>query len=454
MSKNYQSSPTVTPQSEAEALVVQHALAFYRDMKHHAKNAPFGEFLNHAEAIAIAQGRKLVKTTLQTLAQEEINEVEKKNETRLCPTCRKKKRNRGGRTKEIETATGTINLKRRYDECSPCTLSEFVADVSLGIAERYTVGLRSLAVYAGAGNSFELASEHLKKYCGLKISHMTVRELCKQEAPKIEAWYQKSLEVQRAFIGAPGNVEVTMDGTIVNTTEGPKEVKVGLISKRKRGVGVLPEQWGNRSRKELPEIETSIAFAAVEDKESFQKRWAYWRYWLRLGATSDISALGDGAAWIWNIVREVFGKIRECLDVYHGLEHVSDTGKVLYGDGTDAYKKWQEETTLELLAGGFELFEKRLDGLDQEKLSDKAKESLRLLRGYLENNRNRLCYAVRLAEGRVIGSGQVEGACKHLIGKRLKQTWAKWKGDRLDQMAILCSLRYSEQWDKYWAQAK
>ena len=78
MSKNYQPSPAVTPQSDAEALVVQHALAFYRDMKHHAKNAPFGEFLHHAEAIAIAQGRELVKTTLQTLAQEEINEVEKK----------------------------------------------------------------------------------------------------------------------------------------------------------------------------------------------------------------------------------------------------------------------------------------------------------------------------------------------------------------------------------------
>jgi len=72
---------------------------------------------------------------------------------------------------------------------------------------------------------------------------MTIRELCRREAPKIDVWYQRSLEVQREFILAPGNVEVTMDGTIVNTTKGPKEVKVGIISKRKRGRGVLPEQW-------------------------------------------------------------------------------------------------------------------------------------------------------------------------------------------------------------------
>jgi hypothetical protein len=423
-------------------------------MKRNAQNAPIGEFINYAEAIAVAQGRELIKTSLQTLAQEEVNEVEKKNKTRLCKQCRKNKRNRGGRTKKIETATGTIKVKRRYDECSPCKLSEFVADVSLGLAEGYTVGLRSLAVYAGAGNSFALASEHLKKYCGLDISHMTVRELCRREAPKIDAWYQKSKEIQQEFINAPGNIEVTMDGTIVNTTEGAKEVKVGIISKRKRGQGVLPEQWGNRNRQELPELETCVAFAAVEEKEEFQKRFAYWHSWLRLGAKEDISALGDGAAWLWNIVREVFGKIRECLDVYHGLEHVSDTGKVLYGEKTEAYEQWRTETTLEFLEAGFELIEERLNRLEQEERTDKEKESLRLLRGYLENNRGRLCYRERLAEGRAIGSGQIEGACKHLIGKRLKQTWAKWKPERLDQMAILCSLRYSEQWEKYWALAK
>jgi len=222
-------SPAVTPQSEAEAFIVQHALAFYREMKRNAKNAPFGEFLHYAEAAAITQGRDFVKTSLQTLAQEEVNEVEKKNETRLCRTCRKKKRHLGGKTKNIETAVGRIKLKRRYDECRPCDLQEFIVDAILGIGEGYTVGLRSLAVYAGAGNSFEMASEHLKKYCGLELSHMTIRELCRREAPKIDAWYQKSLEVQRNFIAALGNVEITMDGTCVNTTEGAREVKVGII---------------------------------------------------------------------------------------------------------------------------------------------------------------------------------------------------------------------------------
>ena len=101
---------------------------------------------------------------------------------------------------------------------------------------------------------------------------------------------------------------------------------------------------------------------------------------------------------------------------------MSGTGKVLYGEGTKRYKQWQEETTLEFLESGFEEIEKRLNRLEWEERTDKEKESLRLLRGYLENNRERLGDRERLAEGRAIGSGQIEGACKNLIGKRLKQT--------------------------------
>jgi len=68
-----------------------------------------------------------------------------------------------------------------------------------------------------------------------------------------------------------------------------------------------------------------------------------------LGSTGDLSELGDGAPWIWNIIREVFGNVRECLDVFHALEHWSDTGKVLYKAGNAKYEVWREETKQELL---------------------------------------------------------------------------------------------------------
>ena len=104
----------------------------------------------------------------------------------------------------------------------------------------------------------------------------------------------------------------------------------------------------------------------------------------------------------------------------------------------------QEATKWELLESGFEKIAQRLDKLEKEVQDDDKRESLRKLRGYLDNHKTRLGYRERLSEGRAIGSGQVEGACKSMIGRRLKQTNAQWNVDRLNEMAVLCSVHYSD----------
>src|SRR5262249_58884423 len=47
--------------------------------------------------------------------------------------------------------------------------------------------------------------------------------------------------------------------------------------------------------------------------------------------------------------------------------------------------------------------------------------------GYFERRAELLGYAERLAAGQSIGSGLVEGACKQVIGRRMKQTGARWR---------------------------
>ena len=56
----------------------------------------------------------------------------------------------------------------------------------------------------------------------------------------------------------------------------------------------------------------------------------------------------------------------------------------------------------------------------------------------------------RLASGRVIGSGLIEGACKNLVGRRLKQTGACWRLPRANRIAGLCAVLYSGQWKDCW----
>jgi len=52
--------------------------------------------------------------------------------------------------------------------------------------------------------------------------------------------------------------------------------------------------------------------------------------------------------------------------------------------------------------------------------------------------------------GTVVRLGQIEAACKNLIVRRLKQAGARWKVRRVNRMAGLCSIMYSDLWKYYW----
>jgi len=61
-----------------EALVVEQALAMYREMRVAAREAPDGEVFDRAETLALARGRELTRKSLEAVLNAETEEVEKK----------------------------------------------------------------------------------------------------------------------------------------------------------------------------------------------------------------------------------------------------------------------------------------------------------------------------------------------------------------------------------------
>ena len=94
-----------------------------------------------------------------------------------------------------------------------------------------------------------------------------------------------------------------------------------------------------------------IAFAAVEEKDKFRKRWGQW-YRRLCEKNQEISVLADGPPWIWDSARLEFGKITGVLDIFHALEHLNTTGRLLYGLDTKEYEFWKEESKWQLLWNG------------------------------------------------------------------------------------------------------
>ena len=72
--------------------------------------------------------------------------------------------------------------------------------------------------------------------------------------------------------------------------------------------------------------------------------------------------------------------------------------------------------------------------------------------GYLVPHIGRVGYAERLAQGRSIGSGMIEGTIKTL-GLRMKARGARWVERNAEHMAALVALSNSTLWETYWANA-
>ena len=84
---------------------------------------------------------------------------------------------------------------------------------------------------------------------------------------------------------------------------------------------------------------------------------------------------------------------------------------------------------------------------------DEAKrKALESLMAYLKPNIDGLWYRDRLRRGVPIGSGMVEGACKTVVGRRLKCNGARWQAPNADRMAARRCLLYSDHWDASWSE--
>jgi hypothetical protein len=355
------------------------------------------------------------------------------------------RRHRGRKARKLTTAAGEVKLSRVYFECPACLDSGDPLDDRLGVAGRYSHEAERLICLAAASWSYEISSERLEELCGLRVGETTIREVAQRHGAAANEWMRSEPQAVREFREAEGDVEFTTDGTSVNTTDGWREMKLGIFSKRDRGEPATPAEWESRT---LPRPKVRVAFAAIEKSRDFGRRWKAWRRRLGLPDASAITVLADGAKWIWEEQRQHRHGAEGVLDIFHAWQHLSDLSKALHNN-PDETTTWTDQARRVLLESGWP----GIDKLLREGAEDRGKSqqtAIDEVRTSLANHQHHLHYAHRLACGQSIGSGQVEGGCKNMIGRRLKQTGARWRVRRAGRQAGLCALMYSDQWKTYW----
>lgn len=152
-----------------------------------------------------------------------------------------------------------------------------------------------------------------------------------------------------------------------------------------------------------------------------------------------VLAIGDGAAWIRNLVADMFPQATYLLDLFHLKRRVSqvlnsDEDERLRQAVYEACQRGQPSEALSCLS------------TYKAQTTEKAEE-LRKLKGYIHVNRVGIS---NYARSDLFGSGAVEKAVDVLVSRRFKTRGMSWLRPGASGMLALRLLRFNGQWDSYW----
>lgn len=318
-------------------------------------------------------------------------------------------------TLEVVTLFGRVSVARAYYYCEHCHSGHCPLDRAWGLGPGHTTpGVQDLVTALAAFGAYQavptlLARVRPQLQLGVKTIEWIAQRLGAAIAPA----------PPREYGPAERPLAVAADGVIMPLRGGGKEARCGVIYEPEWNAARTPTACAGL-RKEY--------FATLESRDTLMAQLCARAAARRPHPEVLIAALGDGADWIWEgFAKYLPGRV-EILDFYHVSERLGEIAKAMCGTGAAgerAARQWRETQEQELQAWGPR---KLLEALEAWQPGTAAAQKVRedQLR-YFRNHRERLNYPEYLRQGFPIGSGAVEGACKHVVSDRFRATGMRWK---------------------------
>jgi hypothetical protein len=342
------------------------------------------------------------------------------------------------------TVVGRIRVSRQY--VSSAASGSFPADAVVGVDGYVTRGAERMAVLAGARDSFARAQTTLKELAGLELDDEAIRHLTHAAGKRLSETRSERTDAER-FAAAEGVIETQIDAGKVNTLLGWRDVKMAVFCSRTLGESATPAQWSER---ELPAPTIRTVVANIEEVNDFAKRVRCEADRLGVTTADDVTVLGDGAEWIWNLASDVLPQAEGLLDVYHALEHISDATKAIWGEGSPASVTQRDAGRKALVASGKRGLQRWIAKAFTALPPGASGDELRTLAAYFAPHPQHLNYAPRLRDGRSIGSGLIEGSVKQLVNRRMKLTGARWRVEHVGPLVELAAIIDTPDWTGCW----
>lgn len=353
------------------------------------------------------------------------------------------------RQRQVVTLSGPITLRRAY-YVGPQG-GRYPLDEQLGLHDRYTPAVAQLMCWAGAMDpSFEQASQTLQRFAGLNIPNRQIPRVIQYCAANAAMWMKNRAVPQRQAPVPILNIQADMTGIPMR----PEEL-LGIRGKQPDGSA------------KTRQIKIGCVFTQSLDAEGQPQRDPFSStYVSTFGDVTDLSArlyaealktgyakartvvfLGDGAEWIWNMVEDRFRDAVQIVDFYHACEHLHTLCQTLEADTNQArilFRDWRRRLKRNGLSRILDEATQRAASFNRgcrQNIADQLQ--------YFRKNANRMTYRTFRRKGYFIGSGAVEGACRHIVAQRTKLSGMRWlRAGAADVLTFRCLIK-SNLFDDY-----
>ena len=451
-----------------------------------------GESAVDAERDAVAVSRRIVRPSLEAKLQRRIDQLDEQTlgVATPCPKCGKNTESEGRRPRTWKSVLGVLSLKRRYSGCSPCECGVAPAQKALGLPDgEFTARFEEVCTMMATTVPHGMATNLVEKLCGIDVSVKGMQDMTERRGAAVleqdeaeshhhEPYDGKGLPLpQQTRPGdsapsctAPKVAYVEIDGVVPITREEltGKEL-CGADRRRQRRAKEQKARGGKGRRYRIVgrEVKNAVLYdgkdcAAVGPSRgcllektyvSHLGDWATFALLLwvallrkRFDQAKLLVILSDGADWIRSLAAWLPIETLLILDLYHVKHRIFEVAQAVFGEHTVEARKWAEVQGDRIEAGTVSQVIEALRFLNPRRAQ--TRKLVDDLKGYLDNNRDRMKYPEYRARGLRISSAAVESANFHVSGTRLKLQGMRWSAQGAGQMAALRADLFNGRWEQ------
>ena len=157
--------------------------------------------------------------------------------------------------------------------------------------------------------------------------------------------------------------------------------------------------------------------------------------------------LMDGQRSLWNMQRQYLPHAVEIVDIFHISERLWEAAYCFHKESSSEAEEMVCRYFKLILDGRVDTVIRSLRGKLRLLTSTKHKILSGIIR-YYDNNRTYMKYDEYLRNGYPIGSGAVEGTCRHLVKDRMERTGMRWEIEGAQAMLNTRSAYINGEWNE------